>query len=345
VSRRVRSAVAVTGLAATLLCSGCTPALGGSDDDRAAVSADTVQPDPVAEQISQLEQSKQELQGQIDALRTPSSTPTSGTEPATGASASATAQDAVVTSVADPAAGFAVQFAAVERSLGGSSGIVVVPVGSGGQPLSGGTLTTAVAWSTIKVPLAVAAVRAEGGRPSPGTAALIKRAITLSDNAAAESLWAKLGSSTEAATAVSAVLRDAGDATTRVQSRRIRAGFTPFGQTEWPLARQALVAAHLTCLNGAGPVLTTMGQITASQRWGLGRIGSGTRFKGGWGPGDDGRYLARQFGIVALPHGGQVAVAIATRPADGSFGSATAHLDAIAGWLRGRLPSLTGGHC
>jgi hypothetical protein len=87
-----------------------------------------------------------------------------------------------------------------------------------------------------------------------------------------------------------------------------------------------------------------MNQITPSQRWGLGRV-AGTRFKGGWGPGTDGRYLARQFGIVTLPQGGKIAVAIASRPANGSFTTATAHLNAIASWLRLRLPEFTGGHC
>ena len=219
-----------------------------------------------------------------------------------------------------------------------------MPVGSRTQALGAGTLTSTVAWSTIKVPLAIASVRADGGRPSATTAALLRRAITQSDNAAAEKLWARLGSPTAAARAVEAVLRDAGDPKTQVESRRVRAGYTPFGQTVWPLARQTQFAARLPCLSGTDAVLSAMGQVVPSQRWGLGRL-TGARFKGGWGPGTDGRYIARQFGIVTLPQGGQVAVAIASQPADGSFATATAHLNVMATWLQSRLPAFTGGHC
>jgi hypothetical protein len=349
VSRRVRSAVVVTALALTLLCSGCVAGQGEPAADPTASSAG-IGVDPAAERINELERLKQQLQARVDAVRTPvesSSIPASAGAAVT--SIPGTTQNAAAASgimATDQfTAQFTAQFSALERALGGSSGIAVEPVGPTGHLLAGGTLTSAVAWSTIKVPLAVAAVRAAGGRPTSATTSLIKRAITVSDNAAAESLWAKLGSPTAAASAVNTVLRQAGDTVTRVESRHIRTGYTSFGQTVWPLARQAKVAATLPCLSGAEPVLTAMSQITASQRWGLGLLGAGTRFKGGWGPGTDGKYLARQFGTITLPQGGQIAVAIATRPTDGSFTTATAHLNTIADWLRQRLASLTGGHC
>jgi hypothetical protein len=351
VSQRARSARVVLSIAVTLGCSGCVPAISTSGPNRTTDDAAAL--DTTNRQISELQQSKRVLEAQVDALKsaTPSSSASSliasssADEPvsawsAPSATPAADGSQAGTASVPDLAA----KFAALERRLGGTSGISVVPVGANGQVHGWGSLTSAVAWSTIKVPLGVAAVRADGGRPSTVTEGLLRRAITQSDNAAAESLWARLGSSATAASAVAAVLRDAGDSQTRVQDRRVRAGYTPFGQTVWPLARQAQVAGHLPCLNAAGPVLTAMGQVVPSQRWGLGRL-AGAHYKGGWGPDTDGRYLARQFGILALPQGGQIAVAIATRPADGSFTTATAHLDAIASWLQTQLPTFTGGRC
>jgi type II secretory pathway pseudopilin PulG len=351
VTHRARSACAVLSIAVTLGCSGCVPTISASSPNRATGNA--VAPDATSRQISELQQSKRVLEAQIDALKSATPSP-SASSPVTSSSAdepvSAWSGPSATPSADDSNAGtasvpdLATKFAALERRLGGANGISVVPVGPNGQVRGWGSLTSAVAWSTIKVPLGVAAVRADGGHPSTITESLLRRAITQSDNAAAESLWARLGSSATAASAVAAVLRDAGDSQTRVQARRVRAGYTPFGQTVWPLARQAQVAGHLPCLHATGPVLTAMGQVVPSQRWGLGRM-AGARYKGGWGPDTDGRYLARQFGILALPQGGQIAVAIATRPADGSFTTATAHLDAIASWLQTQLPTFTGGHC
>jgi hypothetical protein len=45
-----------------------------------------------------------------------------------------------------------------------------------------------------------------------------------------------------------------------------------------------------------------MGQATADQRWGLGTL-PGARYKGGWGPSPDGRYLVRQIDIIDTPSG------------------------------------------
>ncbi|MBK9102875.1 MAG: hypothetical protein IPM90_15620 [Austwickia sp.] len=226
----------------------------------------------------------------------------------------------------------------------GPVGVAVVPVG-GGAVRSYGSVSGGVAWSTIKVPLAVAAVRADGARPSPTTTALIRRAITVSDNAAAEQLWSRLGGSVRAASAVGAVLADGGDPVTRVPSRRLRPGYTVFGQTSWPLTRAASYAAQLPCQRGTAPVMTQMGRISAGQRWGLGVLGGSARFKGGWGPDPGGAYLVRQLGVLTLPGGTQVGVAIASRPASGSFRDGTAALTAVARWLSSQAGSFTGGRC
>ena len=67
--------------------------------------------------------------------------------------------------------------------------------------------------------------------------------------------------------------------------------------------------AGLSCLASAKPVVAEMSHITASQRWGLGRL-EHTAFKGGWGPVGN-SYLVRQVGLVTLSDGTKVAVAIA----------------------------------
>src|SRR2546429_2953096 len=224
-------------------------------------------------------------------------------------------------------------FAGLERRLGGTSGVAVSGVGLSRPVSELGTLREGVAWSTIKVPIAVAIEARFGGAPPPETQALLTRALTASDNAAAEALWATLGPPNTAGATVQRVLTSTGDASTRVETRVLRPGFTSFGQTVWSLNSQQRFIAGLSCLAHAQPVLTLMQQVEADQRWGLGTLCSGTRFKGGWGPDPAGRYLVRQMGIIRLANGRFVAASIATIPPDGSFGTGTANLGAIAQWL------------
>lgn len=76
---------------------------------------------------------------------------------------------------------------------------------------------------------------------------LVVRAITASDNAAAEGLWSRLGSGFEAATATQTVLAEAGDTSTRVNAVRTRPSFTPFGQTSghWSPRAASWPACHV----------------------------------------------------------------------------------------------------
>lgn len=215
-------------------------------------------------------------------------------------------------------------FRALERRLGGRSGVAVASLGSTRVERTGAWRSGA-AWSSIKVPLAVTAIRR--GHADPATLAA---ALTASDKAAAERLWASLGSGAAAARAVEATLRAGSDARTRVQARRVRAGFSAFGQTRWSLVDQARFTARLHCVPGSAQVLELMGRVVADQRWGLGRVGA--RFKGGWGPTRTGRYEVRQLGVVTLRGGRRVAVTIAHAPADGTFGSGTGALTTIARW-------------
>lgn len=225
----------------------------------------------------------------------------------------------------------------IGRALPERSGIAIAPVGRAGEVTVLGELQTGVAWSTSKVPLAIAALRA-----NPGATTQVRAAITQSDNEAAEALWEGLGGGKRAASAVTGVLREARDESTTVPATRLREGYTVFGQTQWDAANQARFAAHLPCLPDSAQVLGDMGSIVPEQRWGLGRI-DGALFKGGWGPADShAGYLARQFGILPTPSG-DVAVAVLADAPD--LGAAEMKLDAIARTLTEQLAHLPGGTC
>jgi hypothetical protein len=86
-----------------------------------------------------------------------------------------------------------------------------------------------------------------------------------------------------------------------------------------------------------------LGGVLSSQAWGLGSTEAGARFKGGWGPGTDRRYLVRQMGVLDPAEGHQLVVAAAVIPNDGSFASGTAMLDRVAAWLVDHAGSLARG--
>ncbi|GAA1906938.1 hypothetical protein [Williamsia serinedens] len=198
---------------------------------------------------------------------------------------------------------------------------------------------TDVAWSTIKVPLALAVAR--DGDSAMSTS--IEAALTQSDNSAAEELWSSLGPPSTAAGRVGEILRDGGDSTTVVQSQRLRPGFTAFGQTSWSLPAQARWMAALPCLADANAVLDPMKRVIPSQQWGLG-IADGAALKGGWGPDPSGTYLVRQMGILATGRG-STAIAISARADDGTFASGTQLVTSVARWLIARQGRLPTGNC
>ncbi|WP_239476694.1 hypothetical protein [Nocardia arizonensis] len=233
----------------------------------------------------------------------------------------------------------AADFTQLQPMLGGEVGLAIMPVG-GGRMTVFGDWTTGIAWSTIKVPLAIAALRhdPDGARPAA------EAAITVSDNDAAEELWQSLGDGLEAAQAVQNVLDEAGDLTTGVAGPRTTLDYTSFGSTEWTLTEQVRFAAKLPCLSQTDEVTKLMGEITPEQGWGLGTI-DGAEFKGGWGPDDDtGVYTVRQFGLVPAASG-QVAVAVAARADSGTYEDGTALLNRLARLLERHIDELRGGKC
>jgi hypothetical protein len=209
-------------------------------------------------------------------------------------------------------------FQELSNRLPATVGIAIASVT--GAPMSVGSWSTGAAWSTIKVPLAVAGLRADLAHSDR-----LSVAITRSDNAAAEELWSQLGD--PAAQLVQAVIREAGDSATMVESRRLRAEYTPFGQTLWSLTNQARFAAGLSHVPGSSRVIELMETLSVDHQWGL--AAKGFAAKGGWGPGESGDYLVRQFAIVA----GTVGVALAAEVSDGGYQAGVDVINSLADWV------------
>ena len=200
--------------------------------------------------------------------------------------------------------------------VGRHGGRATVAVGS----FTAGDTRPEPAFSTMKVPLAIAALRQSQAFYPDAEAA-----VTRSDNPAAHRMFGQVP-----AAGYEGVIREAGARTT-----------TPAGYqmgTLWTTSDQAEFASGLRCVAGHEPVLDMMGRIVDYQHWGLGRIG-GARYKGGWNY-HEGGHLARQFGLIPGPNG-DIAVAITAHSPKGHEGS-FAMLNELADGLsamRGDLPT------
>ena len=220
----------------------------------------------------------------------------------------------------------------------------------------GGSWSGGRAWSTIKVPLAIAAIQKNvnttsykdtytGCSNSPSSLNLesaVTAAITKSDNCGAWWLWEGLGGNgSTAADAVTAVIKEGGDTGTTVNGTAKSTAFLTSGYTTWSLVGQAVFASNMASLNGAGTVMTHMdNQSGGDSGYGLNKIGSKNLSKGGWGE-DTGTTATRQFGIVKWNDGKCSAIAIGT---DAS-GSAFSTLTDIAKVLEKHQSELPSGTC
>lgn len=189
------------------------------------------------------------------------------------------------------------------------------------------------AWSTVKVPLAIAASRSNP--TDPDTQSWIEAAITYSDNDAALRLWNSLGGGESASAAVEKVLAEGGVTKVEVPSQVTRPGFSAFGQTKLTPAQEATFAKNLPTIAGADPVLAAMGRIVPSQSYGIGTI-AGARFKGGWGPGETNGFDSRQLGVVSASCG-EVGVALSAWSAAGDQNASQQALSELAGRLTDKM--------
>jgi beta-lactamase class A len=196
---------------------------------------------------------------------------------------------------------------------------------SGGPLESAGELASIRSWSTMKVPVIVAAM--QEGRAQQEA---VEAAITRSDNDAALFVWEELGGDdTARASRVDAVLRQAGDDATSVVDVPDPRGFSPFGRTVWSLAGAAtfyrsLATGELLSPTDTDLILDAMGRVVADQRWGVGAAAWDAapplRFKGGWGPSesDSGGHEVLQVGLIGEGEDGVVIAIAATAPDHGA---------------------------
>lgn len=230
---------------------------------------------------------------------------------------------------ADQAATVTAQLASlvgdVEKKYGVTAG---VSLQAGGGVVHAGEIEDARAWSTVKVPIALAAVQkglADG--TADDLTDDIGLALTMSDNDAALRLWETLGTDEQSSAAVDDIFRQAGDPTD-AEGDRAREDYGGFGDIHWSLDNQVIFANRLGCLDGADRVLDQMGQVVPEHRRGLGLL-PGARFKGGWGDEPDGTYLLREFGLVGAKDR-QVPVSVAVLPDDASDATARQAAGALA---------------
>ena len=219
--------------------------------------------------------------------------------------------------------------AAVEAAEASGAAVRMSWYAPDGGIRTAGALEDLPAWSTSKIPLALAVIDSGQGEAQTDSIAL---ALEESDNSAADALWTSLGGTdAERADAVTQVLRRAGDGTTTVPTEQLAAGFSIFGQTQWTTDAQVGFLSQLPCLDGADEVIADMGRVDPAQAWGIGSR-PGAVHKSGWGPSPAGGYMARQLGWYTNAAGQQVLVAMAAQDADG-FEAATAVLDRLAASL------------
>lgn len=224
----------------------------------------------------------------------------------------------------------------------GAVGAFVRPL-DGSHPTAVGALRGGPAWSTIKPAIVLARYALPGAAGDVRVAQLAAAALTASDNAAAQTLFddvaAQSGGVKAGSLAVERELRAAGDESTQVNAEATRPAFSTYGQTQWSLAAgtrfyAALARGCVAPTDADARVNAWLRAVVPDQRWGIGAIalppGASAAFKGGWGPDPDGRYLVRQFGVVASSDGAGMAIGLMARPADGGFASGTALIDRLA---------------
>uniref|UniRef100_UPI00261B2D7A hypothetical protein n=1 Tax=uncultured Corynebacterium sp. TaxID=159447 RepID=UPI00261B2D7A len=173
---------------------------------------------------------------------------------------------------------------------------VGVAISAGDDTIAVGDKGKGPVWSTIKVPIAIAALK-DGADKS-----LVDLAIKESDNDAAYSLWSQVqwreGSADKA---VEELLEDYGS--------HADIHDTAFGYSTWSLKDQAVFGAELPCIEEADYVHKVLKDIVAWQKIGLSKE-KRTRAKSGWGlDEDDNEYTYRQFGVHEVA-GKRVGVAL-----------------------------------
>ena len=216
-------------------------------------------------------------------------------------------------------------------------GIAIGPVGNGQSVTTWGDWQEGPAWSTIKVPLVIAAYRHQDPRQVTD---LMRAAITESDNTAAESLWEQLGDPT---TAGHKCNRSCSKPVIRPPSNHeAAAGIQCFRPDHLVAVQPGPVHRERFCNSENGPIFDLMGQVTPDQNWGIGKIAETSSREVGARRRPASTSSARSD---AHHPAGKAAVAIAAEPSSGSFDDGTKDLNEVAKWLNDHLEALPGGQC
>lgn len=240
---------------------------------------------------------------------------------------------------------FEPDIAALEKSFArmktsGTAGAAIARCGTD-EVITIGKLQSTHSWSTIKVPVAIAASR-KGADPAD-----VHKTITESDNEAAARLWVHLGTDAKrVGRIVEEELARGGDPKTSVETREYAPLRSAFGKTIWPLDRQARYALSLPDNPDAEPILHLMTQIIPEQQFGFGSLSKANtkfHFKVGWGPSDTG-HVARQFAVIQTDRGETWGVAIAS-DSPHQLVRAQRDLNTIAEWVMKHLDEFGPAEC
>ena len=83
-------------------------------------------------------------------------------------------------------------------------------------------------------------------------------------------------------------------------------------------------------------LLDQMSMTGGEDTFGIGAVGVPAKWKGGWGPGTDGKYLVRQMGVMTVD-GKDMVVSLAAIADNGTFESAQAMATEMATWASQNL--------
>lgn len=199
------------------------------------------------------------------------------------------------------------------------------------------------AWGSIRVPIALAAARAQSTGLEKVTAA-----IADSNSVAATELWKELGA--HPGKKVTEVLAELGAKGTKVAGDP-GTSYEDLAKTVWPVADQAAFGAGLLCAPDRSLVTSAMMQAPAGDngRWGLQDASGkpGVQFAaahGGWGPIGTAAYSARQFGLLQTSKG-LMSVSISGLADSASRDDAVSIVTAATEWLTKNLDGLPAGFC
>ncbi|MDR0435754.1 MAG: hypothetical protein LBH11_03180 [Propionibacteriaceae bacterium] len=212
-----------------------------------------------------------------------------------------------------------------------SLGVAIAPISLPGRavmyPWYAGTLATGLAWETADIATAVAVLLEPKQPEDPDY--LLRRALHESSSAGDMALWQFLGVPDEAAAKTMAVLASYGDHDTVIPVVSSDPGYSPYAQTRWALADQAMFAGGMYCTTEGQRALRHMSLLHRDFSYGLALL-PGASVRSGHGIELGGATSVRQVGIVS-PYGGvPYAVSIQVVAIDGTLDTAKAALNELA---------------